>query len=173
MRYREYYSRTPSILRSLFRHAFLSTSRESTRGGKTAKRIRKFLEGAEKTSKEAFSDWIRVCTTSQLQSLIALKPSDANTSAGVPDFVNSYLDNSFDYEDMMDAIFRLDISGYLPEYQLSYTDRMSMANSLELRVPFLDHKVVEFACRLPARMKIRGNTAKYILKKYLAEHGWS
>ncbi|MDB4912605.1 MAG: hypothetical protein JWM95_249, partial [Gemmatimonadetes bacterium] len=44
-------------------------------------------------------------------------------------------------------------------------DQMSMAASIESRVPFLDHKLVEFAARMPERMKIRGLTTKYVLRK--------
>ena len=47
-------------------------------------------------------------------------------------------------------------------------DQMSMAASIESRVPFLDHKLVEFAAGLPSRMKLRGLTTKYILRKAMA-----
>jgi asparagine synthase (glutamine-hydrolysing) len=47
---------------------------------------------------------------------------------------------------------------------------MSMANSLEARVPYLDHRVVEFAAALPAAVKVRGLTKKYCLRRALARH---
>jgi asparagine synthase (glutamine-hydrolysing) len=53
---------------------------------------------------------------------------------------------------------------YLHEL-LMKQDQMSMAASIESRVPFLDHKLVEFAARLPVRMKLRGLTTKYILRQ--------
>ncbi|HWB86054.1 MAG TPA: asparagine synthase (glutamine-hydrolyzing) [Bryobacteraceae bacterium] len=53
---------------------------------------------------------------------------------------------------------------YLPDDILYKTDRMSMAHSLEVRPPFLDHRIVEFAASLPAHFKIRGFQQKYILK---------
>ena len=59
----------------------------------------------------------------------------------------------------------LDINTWLPDDLLVKVDRMSMAHSLELRVPFLDHQVVEFAYRLPSSLKIKGDQNKYILKK--------
>jgi asparagine synthase (glutamine-hydrolysing) len=46
-----------------------------------------------------------------------------------------------------------------------YTDKMSSAASVEVRVPFLDHKLVEGAARMPASMKLRGGRGKYVLKK--------
>jgi asparagine synthase (glutamine-hydrolysing) len=54
---------------------------------------------------------------------------------------------------------------YLPEDILAVTDRMSMHHSLEVRVPFLDHKLVEFCATIPPEMKIRWFQKKYLLKK--------
>jgi asparagine synthase (glutamine-hydrolysing) len=58
----------------------------------------------------------------------------------------------------------------LPDDLLIKADRMTMANSVELRVPFLDHKILEFAARLPRNLKVRGWKMKYLLKKALAKH---
>ncbi|MBS1912524.1 MAG: asparagine synthase (glutamine-hydrolyzing) [Bacteroidetes bacterium] len=53
----------------------------------------------------------------------------------------------------------------LPELLLMRVDKMSMAVSVEARVPFLDHRLVEFAFRIPSELKIKGGETKYILKK--------
>lgn len=58
-----------------------------------------------------------------------------------------------------------DIKTYLCDDILVKVDRMSMANSLEARVPFLDHKFVEFVATVPSSMKLNGFKSKYILKK--------
>jgi asparagine synthase (glutamine-hydrolysing) len=62
---------------------------------------------------------------------------------------------------------RVDQNYYLPDDILYKTDRMSMAHSLEVRPPFLDHRIVEFAASLPEHLKIRGFTQKYILKELM------
>jgi asparagine synthase (glutamine-hydrolysing) len=54
---------------------------------------------------------------------------------------------------------------YLPNDILTKVDRMSMAHSIEARVPLLDHKLVEFAATIPPELKLRGNTTKYIFKR--------
>jgi asparagine synthase (glutamine-hydrolysing) len=61
----------------------------------------------------------------------------------------------------------LDQQYYLPDNILYKVDRMSMAHSLEVRPPLLDHRIVEFAARLPERLKLRGTTTKYLLKAAL------
>src|SRR5262249_31542844 len=61
----------------------------------------------------------------------------------------------------------LDIKTYLPEDILTKVDRTSMLNSLEARVPLLDHKLLEFAARIPASLMFRQGEGKYIFKRLL------
>ena len=56
---------------------------------------------------------------------------------------------------------------FLPDDILTKTDRMSMAHSLEVRPPFLDHRIVEFSASLPAALKIRGSRQKILLKELM------
>jgi asparagine synthase (glutamine-hydrolysing) len=62
----------------------------------------------------------------------------------------------------------VDMQTQLPDDLLLLTDKMTMATSLECRVPFLDHRLVELSARMPARFKIRGRRLKHVLKKALA-----
>jgi asparagine synthase (glutamine-hydrolysing) len=65
----------------------------------------------------------------------------------------------------LSALQYLDIKNYLPNDILTKVDRMSMAHSIEARVPLLDHKFVEFAATIPPELKLKGVTTKYIFKK--------
>lgn len=69
-----------------------------------------------------------------------------------------------DATSLLDRLLYADIKTYLHEL-LMKQDQMSMATSIESRVPFLDHKLVEFTCGLPERLKLRGWTTKYILRQ--------
>jgi asparagine synthase (glutamine-hydrolysing) len=69
---------------------------------------------------------------------------------------------------MLDRLLYTDLKTYLVEL-LMKQDQMSMAASIESRVPFLDHKLVEFAAGLPARMKLRGFKTKWVLREAVRE----
>jgi asparagine synthase (glutamine-hydrolysing) len=71
------------------------------------------------------------------------------------------------FEDPLEWMLFADMDTYLPGDELRKTDRLSMWHSLEVRVPFLDHKVVEFAASIPSKYKINGMTKKYVLVKAL------
>lgn len=68
-------------------------------------------------------------------------------------------------QDVLSQILYMDLKSYLPDDLLIKVDIASMANSLEVRSPFLDHKFVEFALSIPNDFKLRNGQAKYILKK--------
>jgi asparagine synthase (glutamine-hydrolysing) len=65
---------------------------------------------------------------------------------------------------LLDGLLYADIKTYLHEL-LMKQDQMSMATSVESRVPFLDHKLVEFSAKMPENMKLRGATTKYVLRE--------
>ncbi|MBW1784452.1 MAG: hypothetical protein JRL30_27385 [Deltaproteobacteria bacterium] len=80
------------------------------------------------------------------------------------DMIRSYF-NAPNATDPLNRAFYCDIKTYLPEDILALTDRLSMHHSLEVRVPFLDHKLLEFCATIPPEMKIKWLQKKYLLKK--------
>jgi asparagine synthase (glutamine-hydrolysing) len=80
-----------------------------------------------------------------------------------------YLSKHFRYDDDITNTMNFDINVYLPDCLLVKEDRASMAVSLETRVPFLDHRFVEFAAGIPPAFKIKMGRKKYILKKAFSD----
>jgi len=79
----------------------------------------------------------------------------------------SFLPSNGNGRDLLAKLLYLDAKTYLVEL-LMKQDQMSMATSIESRVPFLDHKLVEFAASIPARYKVRGFSGKYLLRRAMA-----
>lgn len=125
-------------------------------------KLKRFLEGSLLEPDEAHCYWNGAFSSAQkrrfflapecdgLASLFETLPPDR--SAG---FLNRYL--------------CFDQSYYLPDDILYKCDRVSMAHSLEVRPPFLDHRIAEFAASLPARLKIRGGRQKYLLRELMRD----
>jgi asparagine synthase (glutamine-hydrolysing) len=82
------------------------------------------------------------------------------------DLFRRYYDQA-DTDDPLSKIQYLDFKTYLTDDILTKVDRASMAVSLEVRAPLLDHKLLEFAASIPSSLKLRNGVGKYILKKSL------
>jgi asparagine synthase (glutamine-hydrolysing) len=70
----------------------------------------------------------------------------------------------------LDRLLHVDASLWLPDDLLTKVDRATMAHSLEARVPYLDHRLVEFCARLDGNLKIRGATHKFLLKRLASRY---
>ncbi len=72
--------------------------------------------------------------------------------------------------DSVDRMLNADSFIRLPDHPVMISDRMTMANSLEVRSPLMDHKVAEFAAKLPVNMKVRGRSLRYIQQRLLSRY---
>ena len=68
-------------------------------------------------------------------------------------------------DDYLDKTLYADWKTFLPELNLAYCDKLSMAASVETRVPYIDNEIVDFMCRVPPELKLHGTTSKYLLRE--------
>ena len=75
------------------------------------------------------------------------------------------LKNISNEKELLNYLLFWDMKYFLTDHNLNYTDKMSMAHGVEVRVPFLDVELVNFSTKMPVSLKMKGHTTKYILKK--------
>jgi asparagine synthase (glutamine-hydrolysing) len=122
-------------------------------------RVKRFLEGTFLPGDEAHTYWNGSFSDEQQAQFVLRHNGGASTK--------SLFDSDLPAADEIGSLNRylaFDQRYYLSDDILQKVDRMSMAHSLEVRPPFLDHRIVEFAARLPERMKIDGRRHKVVLK---------
>jgi asparagine synthase (glutamine-hydrolysing) len=110
--------------------------------------------------------WSRLSLESTLEELAGEKLLYEMEQSKVEDCLERLFESAEPYGfDNFNLMLYLDLKTWLPDDLLNKVDRMSMAASLEARVPYLDHRLVEFAFGLPSGVKLRQGEGKYILKK--------
>ena len=86
-------------------------------------------------------------------------------SYAIADYHRDRFYKKFESGDFFAVMTYIELKHRLPELLLTRTDKMTMAASIEARVPFLDHKLVEFMLQVPMKLKYQKKETKYILKK--------
>jgi len=127
-----------------------------------------FGVGLLETASPYYSHSPRWRTTARAKRFFSAETRQAIQDSG--DDLAPFYPDGFERWDPLNRAEYLETSIFLSQYLLSSQgDRMAMGNSVEGRFPFLDHRVVDFCNRLPARLKLRGLTEKYLLKEVSRE----
>ncbi len=127
-------------------------------------KIKKFLSGIGHSDGIRNSVWLGSFPFSEHGKVLSPEiHAQLNRDQLVEEIV--HYEKEYPYDDELTKLQLLDFKLYLQESILTKVDRASMACSLEVRAPFLDHKLVEFVMSLPSALKLKGLTSKYILKK--------
>jgi asparagine synthase (glutamine-hydrolysing) len=132
------------------------------------RQAKRFLEGAHRGPDELYAGWVTFFGSDRKHDLYS--PSFRATLAGYS--ADGWFANLFTQapQDPLDRVLAVDVESYLPYDLLVKMDIATMAHGLEARSPFLDHKVMEFAARLPTNLKVRGRSLKYLLRKFAARY---
>ncbi len=124
-------------------------------------KLKRFLQGGLLAPWRAHVHWNGTFSDEEKQSLCQ------NSLGGSLNQILGDLREKLPCEDKLEPYLWFDQKYYLPDDILAKVDRMSMAHSVEVRPPFLDHRIVEFAASLPESFKIRGSCQKLILKELM------
>src|SRR2546422_2119864 len=166
MRLAEKYHRLPAVLRkSVVQQAIelIPTSEIRRSRIRDAKR---FLQAASLPKVERYLRWVSVFDADAKQDLYAENFRHETEKMHAAELLDPWFTRA-NGSGIVDAALLTDIMTYLPNDLLVKVDIATMAVSLEARSPFLDHHVIEFAASLPEKLKLRGLTTKYLLKRML------
>jgi asparagine synthase (glutamine-hydrolysing) len=142
-----------------------SVTRKLNTNNSISRRVAKMFNGAGLDGMDRLVNYFRWSDDSVLQSLYSsefrqeLKVSKSNQV--MQDFLEPILTNS----SSLDQMLALEQRFFLSDHNLNYTDKMSMAAGVEVRVPFLDLDLVDFAAHIPNKFKQKGRVGKWALKK--------
>jgi asparagine synthase (glutamine-hydrolysing) len=131
---------------------------------KTFNRLAEFLEHLSSDQGKNYAEQIKIFNAKERNEIYS--PELAHTLAPIDPL--DYLVEKYEEsgtEDLLNRLLYLDIHSYLPEDLLVKMDIATMANSLEARVPFLDHRLMELVAQIPSQLKLNGSRAKFILKR--------
>lgn len=116
-------------------------------------------------TRHAFRHWHRVRSMFPDAEVARLSPA----ASVVPEaYYSDGIWLPLEQPDSLSAAFEYDINYYLPDDLLKKVDMAAMLAGVECRAPFLDHELVEFALSIPSHLKVRGDTTKSLLKRFLA-----
>jgi asparagine synthase (glutamine-hydrolysing) len=156
----EAWQRVPWVLRQPIKYTLVNLISDGGGHYKVLPRLKRFLRVADLPRSARYERWAGFFTGDLKQSLCSFRNDEV-----IEDGVVRRLFAQVAGLGPVEAMLFIDSMFYLPTDLLVKMDITSMANSLEVRSPFLDHHLVEFAAKLPATMKVRGLTTKYVLKQ--------
>ncbi len=167
MRLAEKYYEIPEFLRKNFVENAVELIPTSEIKRSRARDLKRFVKAASLPKVERYFRWVSAIdrkSKAELYTEDFARQTDVYDSA---DFIGKWFAKS-DGSGILDATLFTDQMTYLPNDLLVKVDIASMANSLEARSPFLDHKVIEFAASLPESLKMKRTETKSLLKKAAA-----
>jgi asparagine synthase (glutamine-hydrolysing) len=165
IRFADWYNKVPKSIRKRVFGPLAQRLPESGQKIDRASQIKRFTQPATAEPEERYAGWFHMFPTSLKGSIYSDKfVSILDNEGRDPDPMLTAFGKATAL-DRTQAAQWVDTMTYLPSDLMVKADRMSMAHGLELRSPFLDHELLEFAATIPTSLKVRGFKTKWILKK--------
>ena len=163
------YQKLPSVLRKQAIPAMVKQIPPSPKKKGLANRTKRFVEGTMLPPELMHTRWMIFLQEQEKRQLYKGALLNSFENGDSHKYIRECFQRSASAETPLAQQGYVDIKTYMTDDILVKVDRMSMAPSLEARVPFLDHTVMEFAAKIPTRLKLKGLTTKYILKRAVNE----
>lgn len=170
-RLRAYYVGIPRFLRDNLIAKIVGGLPERADGHYTMNHLKRFVRSGSLPPDQCYLGYLSILGPDIKGSLFSDPTRFNKHYDACSDLILSYFNSSnvHDSNDSLDRALYCDIKTYLPEDILAVTDRMSMQHSLEVRVPFIDHKLMEFCATIPQEIRMKGLKKKYLLKKAVSD----
>ena len=162
-----YYKQLPAFIRKNIINKLINNLHERADGHYTINHLKRFIRFSDDRGDLRYLGFISKMDNYFQRNLFNNSSNFQADFEQVDNIVLSYFNSpnvENDHDNLNRALYT-DIKMYLPDDILTVTDRMSMHHSLEVRVPFIDHKLVEFVANIPSSLKIKWFRKKYLLKK--------
>jgi asparagine synthase (glutamine-hydrolysing) len=157
------YDKCPNLVKE-FLSSVANRLPDARSGSLLSERIKRFIRVGSLPEQSKYFEMIAAFNETEKRQLFSADTLGLLEGSNSEDLLWSYF-QACNSSDLVDHMLFVDLNTYLVDDLLTLTDRISMAHSLEMRVPLIDHKLVEFFASLPSEMRLRGLTKKYILKK--------
>jgi asparagine synthase (glutamine-hydrolysing) len=164
------YNKLPSGIRNFILPKVVDKIPDNLYGGHLINHLKRFVRSTSSNDAERYLGYISKIDPTNWESFFSesgrmiMEAADAAKTRFMTYF---HSDNA---EDPLNKVLYCDIKTYLADDILACTDRMSMCHSLEVRVPFLDHQLMEYCATIPVNMKLKWFQKKYLLKNALASY---
>jgi len=162
------FTKIPEKLRKDLMPAFLRRFSSLHWREKTFNRLADFMELLSHDQARNYAEQIKIFNAKEKNEIYTNEMAHYVAKVDSLDFLSEKYEE-IETDDLLDKLLYLDINSYLPEDLLVKMDIATMANSLEARVPFLDHKLMEFVAGIPSHFKLKGSISKFILKKTFSD----
>ena len=161
----EFYLRLPGVMRRQFFKRLQKHLPLSPGAVPLGLFLRRFFTHAEMDAAERHLIWFGMLSPAEIAQAVSPEFRGMQPAQGAPAFPLQEAFFGANFEDTLAELLYLDFHFYLQDNLLVKVDRASMANSLELRTPFLDQRLIEFAASIPSKLKVRHFNLKHILKE--------
>jgi asparagine synthase (glutamine-hydrolysing) len=162
-KYVSWFTRLPEKVRRSLLPAFLRILSQSPWRRKTLNRLADFMEMLSSHQGRNYAEQIKIFNQKEKDGVFSEDFSRQVKGTDPLDYLIKKYEEG-DTDDLLEKLLYLDMTTYLPEDLLVKMDIATMANSLEARVPFLDHKFMELVAGIPSHLKLKGTKSKFILK---------